>query len=77
MSDENWKQWANCKGEPLENFFEAYENSNKIQLRIDAMCANCVVKTQCLDWAIENDLQGGVFGRKFLGKMMTKEKQLV
>lgn len=64
--NEDWKQFANCKGEDINKFFDAYEESSAIQLEVDTMCANCVVRTQCLDWAIEEGLEGGVFGRRYL-----------
>ncbi len=78
MPSEGWKEFANCKGMPLDDFFEGYEKKVETQLRVDAICGGCMVRMQCLEWALDNDLQGGVFGRKFLnGKNNEKVKQRV
>lgn len=65
-SNEKWIEFANCKGMDLNDFFDNYEASIEVQLRVDKTCANCVVRQQCLDWAIEEGLEGGVFGRRYL-----------
>lgn len=74
MSDESWKEFANCKGEPLDDFFDNYEKLNEVQIRIDTLCGNCVVRRQCLEWALSEGLEGGVFGRKFIKKAKVKKK---
>lgn len=65
MSSESWKEFANCKGMEVNKFFDDYENSIKVQLEVDKVCGNCVVRSQCLEWAIEEGLTGGVFGRRY------------
>lgn len=66
LKGEEWKQFANCKGEDLNDFFDNYEESNEVQLKVDRICASCVVRNECLEWALENKMEGGVFGRKYL-----------
>lgn len=66
LNGEEWKEFANCHGHDLNKFFDYYEESNAVQLEVDQICGNCVVRTQCLEWAIAEGLTGGVFGRKYL-----------
>jgi len=75
MSLSNWRSYANCKGMPISKFFEEYEESVEVQLEVDAVCGNCVVRTQCLEWAVSNGLEG-VFGRKFLKPSKKKKKNV-
>jgi hypothetical protein len=65
LTDQSWREFANCKGKPLNWFFDDYEDSVAIQLKVDDICKNCVVRMQCLEWATENKVEGGVFGRKY------------
>lgn len=65
-SNEDWKQLANCRGMDISLFFEGYETSTEIQLKVDSICAACPVKTECYTFALENGLEGGVFGKKYI-----------
>jgi hypothetical protein len=60
---------------PIDMFFDDYEESATIQLAVDDICASCIVRKDCLEWALEEGLIGGVFGRKFLGVRMTPVEQ--
>jgi hypothetical protein len=76
--NDDWKKFANCKGMDVNLFFDDYEDSSETQLLVDKTCGDCVVRKQCLEWALENKLEGGVFGRKYLvqspkGKKRRKE----
>lgn len=75
IKGEEWKEQANCLDLDFNDFFDNYEESNEVQLRVDRTCANCVVRNQCLEWAIENNLEGGVFGRKFIAQGNKKRKR--
>lgn len=75
MRDESWQEYAACRGMDFNDFFDNYEESNETQLRVDKTCANCVVRNQCLEWAIEEGLEGGVFGRKFLEQGNKKKRK--
>ncbi len=72
MSNAGWIEFANCKGMDVNLFFDYYEQSNAVQLQVQKICSNCVVRLQCLDWAIEEGLEGGVFGNKFLKQNVRK-----
>lgn len=76
--NELWKLDAACRKAkvPMLDFFDNYERSVEVQHRIDSLCASCPVETQCLEWAIEEKLEGGVFGRKFIQpKHKTRNKK--
>lgn len=74
LSDESWKQFANCRGMDPNMFFDLFEQSVEVQLEVDETCANCVVRSQCLEWAEAEGLEGGVFGRKYLDGKKKKKK---
>ena len=74
MSEE-WRDFASCKGMPVALFFDDYEASAEVQLMVDNLCANCVVRMDCLEWALENKMEGGVFGRKYLGQSPKAKKR--
>lgn len=76
MSNGSWVEFANCKGEDINDFFDNYEASIATQLRVNEICGNCVVRQQCLDWAISEGLEGGVFGKKYF-KQGVRKKQKV
>jgi WhiB family transcriptional regulator, redox-sensing transcriptional regulator len=59
MRPEWWKQAA-CRRQPLEVFFPPDARSSRAA---KAICATCVVRTQCLDYAMGADPPlKGIFG---------------
>jgi WhiB family redox-sensing transcriptional regulator len=73
MRTDGWKEFAACKGVDTNMFFDDYEASGTVQLAVDKLCGSCVVRTQCLDWAIEEGLEGGVFGRRYFDQNPKKK----
>lgn len=65
MAD-NWKQFRNCKDAPLSWFFDDFEESTQVQLQAMEICGACVVRTQCLEWAISEGLEGCFVGGKYI-----------
>lgn len=55
-------------------FFDYFEQSVEVQLEVDGICGNCVVRRQCLEWAEAEGLEGGVFGRRYLKGGKSKKK---
>jgi len=56
----NWTELANCNNADLEIFFSP-KSPNKTAEAL-AYCQECTVRTQCLEFAIENRLPYGVYG---------------
>jgi WhiB family redox-sensing transcriptional regulator len=65
MSDDRglyaWMDDAACKGQPLQVFFYESHESN-VDLPGVAICNTCPVRAECLNFAVNNDIQHGVFG---------------
>ncbi|MCM2580316.1 WhiB family transcriptional regulator [Streptomyces meridianus] len=60
----DWRQEAACLGEDPELFFPV-GNTGPALLQVQeakAVCATCPVTTQCLDWALDNHQDSGVWG---------------
>lgn len=75
MQSDSWKEFKNCKGLPIDMFFERYEKYVEVQLEVDKVCNSCVVRQQCLEYAIDNDLIGGVFGGRFMTEKFLARKK--
>ncbi|HEY9411431.1 MAG TPA: WhiB family transcriptional regulator [Jiangellaceae bacterium] len=56
---ENWRDGAECRQADPEAFFPAKGGSNT---EAKHTCLSCSVRVFCLDWAIENNIQHGVWG---------------
>ena len=67
MSDEIvvWGQHASCKGKPAEWWFtDTYQT---LQGRLDtarakSVCEVCIVRVNCLQYALDNDESYGIWG---------------
>jgi len=60
---QDWRKEANCKGKELSIFFVEKSSTALLAARVaKEICANCVVKKQCLDFALDNDVRDGIFG---------------
>ncbi len=61
-ADRNWQDEARCQGTDPELFFD-----DKHTLTIEAakkVCAECVVRLDCLEYALDNREKHGVWGGK-------------
>lgn len=58
-----WQDNANCKGLSDLFFFERGANAKKIQTA-KGVCGACKVRQDCLDFAIENNFEYGIWGGK-------------
>ena len=59
LARESWRSQAACLGEDINLFFppkERYEHHAK------DICARCPVRLACLDWALGNHIEHGVYG---------------
>lgn len=54
-----WWEWANCKGLDAELFFVERGAST---LEAKEVCRACVVRQDCLDYAVANDDGFGIWG---------------
>ncbi|QUH03598.1 WhiB family transcriptional regulator [Saccharopolyspora erythraea] len=60
----NWRDQAACLDEDPELFFPVSEvgPGARQASAAKAVCARCPVRSECLDYALENGLDHGVFG---------------
>jgi len=56
---ESWRKKANCADTPKVSFFPANKRSVKSAL---ALCDACVVKGECLKYALDNEIIYGIWG---------------
>lgn len=57
-SDTTWRSHAACRSKSVNDFFNSqWQTAVKI-------CEVCVVKTQCLEFALRNEIPNGVWGGK-------------
>ena len=60
LNDEgSWTVKANCIGEDTSVFFPGPEDDPKAAIKI---CNRCVVRDDCLDWAIKTEERFGIWG---------------
>ena len=57
--DTDWMPLGNCKDKPPNMFFPHEGGGVDIAKRV---CADCVVKSECLEYAIDNRIDHGVWG---------------
>lgn len=60
----DWRLASRCATESPDDFFPVGTGpSARAQARrAKAVCAECVVRDRCLQWALENDIRHGVLG---------------
>lgn len=63
--DVQWYHLAACKDMHVNNFYDNYENDQKLAMQIDEMCLLCPVAQQCLNEGIKNK-ERGVWGGIYL-----------
>ena len=56
-----WTEQANCKDASPEIFFPKKQDPTLLQLAVK-ICRDCQVQTDCLAFAIENNIDQGVWG---------------
>lgn len=54
-----WHADAACAGEPVSVFFPGLGERNTAAMEL---CGHCPTRVQCLDWAIAEEINHGVFG---------------
>lgn len=61
---DDWRHHAACRDEDPELFFPVSEVGPGARQTAEAktVCGRCPVRTQCLDHAIDNALDFGIFG---------------
>lgn len=57
--DKRWQEFAKCRGVDPELFFPEKNESSKEAKNI---CAECVVRPDCLEYALENSERFGIWG---------------
>ncbi|WP_007024286.1 MULTISPECIES: WhiB family transcriptional regulator [Saccharomonospora] len=64
MNNFDWRHHAACRDEDPELFFPVSDMGPGAQqtARAKAVCARCPVANECLESAIENGLDHGIFG---------------
>lgn len=60
----DWRHRAACREEDPELFFPLSEMGPGARQAAEAkaVCARCPVRAECLDYALENGLDHGIFG---------------
>lgn len=59
--DAPWRQNAACRDSEYEMFFPPPENAAKVKMAA-LICEECVVKDDCLEYALETNQEFGVWG---------------
>lgn len=54
-----WREHAACKGVDLSTFFGDSAAMSKVAISI---CRTCPSQRECLEWAVANNFEDGVFG---------------
>ncbi|MBA0125004.1 WhiB family transcriptional regulator [Haloechinothrix sp. YIM 98757] len=66
----DWRQRAACRDSDPEVFFPITEDvpDSARVAQAKAICASCPVQSECLDFALDNRLDHGVFGGMTAGE---------
>jgi WhiB family redox-sensing transcriptional regulator len=59
VSDLHWTDRARCRGTDPEQFFVRGAAQARRAIKV---CGRCTVKEQCLRYALDNDIDFGVWG---------------
>ncbi|HEY0817106.1 MAG TPA: WhiB family transcriptional regulator [Pseudonocardia sp.] len=64
MFNDEWRQRAACRDEDPELFFPVSEVGPAARQAdaAKAVCARCPVRERCLEYAVDNGLDHGIFG---------------
>ncbi len=58
----DWRSLAACAQFPNNLFFPGSEASDRAAERATAICAICVVRGDCLEYALETNQRAGIWG---------------
>jgi WhiB family transcriptional regulator, redox-sensing transcriptional regulator len=64
----DWRQFANCRGTPVDAFFPAHAAGRRasgpdpLTLQAKKLCARCPVRSACLRFALETNQDDGTWG---------------
>lgn len=71
-----WRDSASCRTMGNADFFASLHNRSREALdrlaRVREICGQCKVRTECLDFAVRNEIAYGVWG----GLTSTERKQM-
>lgn len=59
IGGQDWMELASCKGQDPEQFFPRSATQSAAARRI---CSTCPVQVDCMQYAIENDIDFGIWG---------------
>jgi WhiB family redox-sensing transcriptional regulator len=57
--DDEWRKSAECKGADTNDFFLTAQEKVR---EMKKLCNACGVRTQCLNFALENEISWGIYG---------------
>jgi len=62
-----WQYRASCRGEDAEmffapNYFERKDEKDAREVRAKAICADCPVRVECLEYALRSREPHGIWG---------------
>lgn len=58
----DWFARAKCRAKHTDFFFPTRTGEQEVWDEIVAFCSDCPVKTECAEYAIENDIREGYWG---------------
>ncbi len=80
----DWKARAACAGYANTYFFPANDAPNFVTSRAKAICAECPVSTECLEYAFETNQVSGIWGgttederRSLRRKWLTERRRMM
>lgn len=59
QKEDDWRDLAECLNSPYDMFFPEKGQSTKEAKKI---CSTCMVREECLQWALDNDERFGIWG---------------
>lgn len=61
-TDMKWQDKASCRGIDTNDFFQDYVGAQANYASQRIMCAQCPVRLECLDFALDNHIKYGLWG---------------
>lgn len=73
--NEPWLLEAACVGKDTKIFFPG---RGRVAVEAKRICGGCTMRAECLEYALENNIQGGIFGgvSERARRVMRKERRL-
>lgn len=62
---DEWQRWAKCRGQGWETWFPSKQGRDApfvVTEEARKICGGCPVRKACLDFAIDNNIDFGVWG---------------